>query len=130
MLKSQGIDESRTIKRVHKLHNIRNIIAHWPFGGDSDGISCDFIDKHGDTNFQKPGARDKDNLIKYSELDSYDAELSELYEKLEQLSHSATPITGLSDEMRLNIEEAISSSDNVLRYPSKLRRDDEGEPVQ
>jgi hypothetical protein len=130
VLESQGIDESRTFKRVHKFHDIRNVIAHWPFGQDENGLSCDFIDKHGDTNFLKPGTREKDNLIKYSELDAYDAELSELYEKLEHLTHSATPITGLSDEMRLNIEEVISSSDNVVRFSSKLRRDDEGEPVQ
>ena len=130
LLKSQGIDESKTIKRVHEFHDIRNLFAHWPFGGGPDGLSCDYINKHGDTNFRKPGAREKDNLIKYSELESYDADLSELYEKLERITHSAAPISGLSDEMRLRMEEAINSSDNVLRYPSKLRRDDESEAVQ
>jgi hypothetical protein len=133
VLKSQGIDESKTIKRVHELHDIRNLFAHWPFGGGSDGISCDFIDKHGDTTFRKPGNREKDNLIKYSELDSYDADLSELYEKLEHLMVLATPIppiADVSDDLRHDIEEVISSSDNVVRFPKKLRRDDEDKPVQ
>jgi hypothetical protein len=30
ILKSRGVEESKTFKRVHELHDLRNVIAHWP----------------------------------------------------------------------------------------------------
>jgi hypothetical protein len=89
-----GVDESATFKRVHKLHDLRNVLAHWPFAEEADqsGISCDFINERGDTDFRKPGTHAKDNMITYSELDRYDTEASEVYEKLEELAESAIPI--------------------------------------
>jgi hypothetical protein len=132
VLKSQDIDESNMLKRAHELHDIRNIIAHWPFSEELGeiGLWCDYIDKRGDLGFKKPRARMKDNLIEYSELDSYDADASELCEKLESLMNLVTPINDISDNLRHSIEEAIASSDNVVRFPSKLRKEDEGESEQ
>jgi hypothetical protein len=119
VLESRGIDEGKTIKRVHKFHNIRNVIAHWPFSADDSGLSCDYMDKSGDTNFEKLGTKTKDNVIEYSELDAYDAEVSELYERLDRLVGSVSPVTDMSDDLRRSIEDAISSSDNVVRLPIK-----------
>jgi hypothetical protein len=120
---SRGIDESKTFKRVHELHNLRNPIVHFPWEEDLDArLSCDYIDKHGHCGFSKPG-KSEGQSITYSEFDSYDRVASEIYDKLYKLWESAIPIT--EDELRYNIEVAISSSDNVLRFPSKPQIDDE-----
>jgi hypothetical protein len=63
-------------------------------------------------------------VITFSEFDAYDTEASELYEKLEELIGSATPIIDVDDNLRIAIEEAISSSDNVVRFPSKPQKGD------
>jgi hypothetical protein len=118
ILRNRAIDVSATLKRVHVLHDLRNIIAHWPFTEDLGGFSCDFLEKHGHGDFSKPGTRARDNLITYEEFDAYDAEASALYEKLEELLESVEPIT--DDDLRKAIvEAAISSSDNVVRFPNK-----------
>ncbi len=41
-----------------------------------------------------------------------------------ELTESSIPITEISDELRDIVEEAISSSDNVVRFPIKPRIDD------
>jgi hypothetical protein len=131
VLRSKDLDESKMLKRVHELHDIRNIIAHWPFSEDSvnAGLWTDFMDRYGHLGFKKPRAGEKDNLIEYSELDSYDADAKELYDKLDNLINLVEPIDDLSDDLLLSIEAAISSSENVLRFPSKLK-DDQGEAAQ
>jgi hypothetical protein len=55
------------------------------------------------------------NLLR---LDSYDAEMSELCERLEEL-----PIIPITEDDRAAIEEAIRSSDNVVRFPTHLRKE-------
>jgi hypothetical protein len=94
---SRGVDESKTFKRVHELHNLRNVIVHFPFEEeDKTGSLADYINKYGETVFPKLGTSAKD----YSaEFDSYDAAASELYEKLRELLDSATPITQISDDL-------------------------------
>jgi hypothetical protein len=126
ILQNRGVNESATFKRVHKLHDLRNVLAHWPFTEEIDqsGISCDFINASGNTDFHKPGTHAKDNMITYAELDRYDTEASELHEKLEELAEEATPITEPSEGLRdAMTEKAIKSSDNVLRFPV-IHRDD------
>ena len=115
------IEEWKTLKkRVHKLHNIRNILAHWPFSDNfGHGIWCDYLNEKGELDFAKPGTKAKDNIIEYSELDSYDIDASDLCEKLERLREEVTSITEFSDDQRHRIEEAISSSENVIRFPNK-----------
>jgi hypothetical protein len=70
---------------------------------------------------------DLDFFITYAEFDFYEAVVRNLQEKLDELwnSDSAFPIT--EDELRhaIEIEEVISSSDNVVRFPEKSRVDDE-----
>jgi hypothetical protein len=131
ILRDRGIDESMMFKRIHALHDLRNVFAHWPFDeelempGVDSGIYCDFINAEGDTGFHRKHKADaKINLITYAELDRYDVEASELYEKLEALVETATPIMEPSEDLRkLLIEEAIKASDNVLRFPVSLRDD-------
>lgn len=122
ILKSRGFDESKTFKRIHALHDVRNTLAHYPFDedGDRSGIYCSEFDK----------------FFRYAELDSYDAELSTLFVELEKLKHSdaATPITDLSSELQVSIERAISSSDNIVQFPigmQRPKRQDAGwEPIE
>jgi hypothetical protein len=102
----------------------KDSIAHWPFFGEADGISRDYINKQGHSEFSKPGVEGKDNLIKYAELDSYDADMSELYDKLGVLLDSAAPITSVDEELRAAIEEAIGSSSNVVRFRKRASEDD------
>jgi hypothetical protein len=128
IFKSRGIDESGTFRRVHSLQNLRNVVAHWPFDEDEGGLSCDYINKRGDVTFTKPGSWERDNLIKWVEFDSYDAEASALCGKLEELLNSATPITQISVDFQNLVEEVIRSSENVVRFPRKLRTGDNGEP--
>jgi hypothetical protein len=111
ILKRRGIDESKTFKRVHELHDLRNVIVHNPFEEELDGrLSCDFINKSGHTVFRKPGTSVYDDSITFAEFDSYDAVASELYKKLRELWESATPITEVSDELRAAMTEVIDSS--------------------
>ena len=83
------------------------------------GIWCDYLNEKGELDFAKPGAKAKDNIIEYSELDSYDIDASDLCEKLERLREDVTSITEFSDDQRRRIEEAISSSENVIRFPNR-----------
>ena len=59
-------------------------------------------------------------FISYAELDSYDAEMSVLCERLEEL-----PITPITADDRTAIEEAISSYENVLRFPTRREKTEE-----
>jgi hypothetical protein len=119
ILKNQGLNEHSLFKRVHALHDLRNVLAHWPFSEDlyQTGISCDFINGKGETTFRKPGTKAEDNAISYLQLDDYDIEASKISARLEELYESAIPIREASDEVRSAIiEEIIRSSDNVLQF--------------
>ena len=85
---------------MHELHNLRNVIVHFPFEEeDKTGSLADYINKYGETVFPKLGTSAKDYSITCAEFDSYDAVASELYEKLRELLDSATPITQISDDL-------------------------------
>jgi hypothetical protein len=127
VLKSRGIDESKTFKRVHQLYDLRNVMCHFPFDEEVEGrLDCDYITKYGETVFpKKPGTSEKDYFITYAEFDFYHAIAMELYDKLYKLWDSAIPITEDELQHTIEIEKAISSSDNVVRFPEKPRVDDE-----
>jgi hypothetical protein len=69
VLESRGIDESKTFKRIHAFHDLRNVFAHWPFEEDEcgEGLWCDYVDKHEELTFSRPGTRTKDRSIKFAE---------------------------------------------------------------
>jgi hypothetical protein len=124
ILKSRGVDESKMFKQLHKLHDLRNIIVHNPFDEETDSsLRCDYINKYGGTSFAKKLKTSGDDSITYAEFDFYDAVAREVYDKLYKLWESAIPVT--EDELRYAIEEAINSSDNVVRFPEKPDLDDE-----
>jgi hypothetical protein len=113
------VEEWKTLKsRINKIHDVRNIVAHWPWSDAGSGMWCDYLDKKGHTDFEIPKAKTRDRVIEYSQLDSYDIEASDLYERLERLTHAVMPITDYSDDLRRKIEETISSSGNIIRFPS------------
>jgi hypothetical protein len=74
---------------------------------------------------KKLGTWEEDYCITFAEFDHYDAVASDLYEKLQELMDSATPITKDELQHTIEIEKAISSSDNVVRFPEKPRIDNE-----
>jgi DNA end-binding protein Ku len=113
ILKSRGVDESETFKRVHQLHDIRNPIVHFPFDRWDGRLEWDTVFP------TKIGTWDEDYFITCAEFNFYDAVASELYEKLQELQDSATPVT------EYELQKAISSSDNVVRFPRKPEVDDE-----
>ena len=121
ILKNRGIDESKMFKRLHQLHDLRNVLCHFPFEQGEDRLTCE-------TAFsKKPAISERDDEITYAEFDFYDALASDLYEKLQDLLDSAYPITDyeLQRTMAVEIEKAISASDNVLRFPEKPQLDDD-----
>jgi len=71
--------------------------------------------------------RRPDNSITFAEFDLYHAVAMELYHKLDDLPTSAQlfPVEPSDLETWRTIEEAISSSDNVVRFPEKPQIDDE-----
>src|SRR5262249_41049491 len=125
MLKQRGFDESKMFKRLHQLHDVRNVMCHFPFEESNENcLECDYINKYGETVFPKnPGTSEKGCVITYTEFDLYDAVARDLQEKLDELRGSVEPIT--VDEFRhaIEIEKAISSSGNVLRFPEKPQKD-------
>jgi hypothetical protein len=127
ILKNRGVDESKMFKRLHQLHDLRNVICHFPFEEcPGDFLECDYINKYGETVFpKKPGTSEKGYSITFSEFDLYHAIAMELYDKLYKMWDSAIPVT--EDELRhaIEIEQAINSSDNVVRFPEKPQVDDE-----
>jgi len=129
ILKERGFDESKMFKRLHQLHNLRNVIAHYPFeqAGD-DRLEFDYINKHYGTAFSKsPATSEPDRSITFAEFDLYHAFATELHNKLHDLLYSEDlfPVKPSDLETWRTMEEAISSSDNVVRFPEKPQIDDE-----
>jgi hypothetical protein len=90
ILKRRDVDASKMFKRLHQLHDLRNVITHFPFEEDANGLSCDYINKYGGTIFSKKPATSEDNYwITYAEFDFYDAVATELYNKLQELWETA-----------------------------------------
>jgi hypothetical protein len=127
-LKSQGIDVRKDIKKVQELHDIRNIIAHWPFCAENDGLFVDYVHKNGSLDLpprrktiSNPygGLPFHNNIIAYSKFDEYDREAAELNKLFEELIFLVKPITDADSNLRIALEDAILSSDNVIHFPKQ-----------
>jgi hypothetical protein len=125
ILKRRGAEESKMFKRLHQLHNLRNVLCHYPFEEGKDRVTYDYLNKEGTVFSKSPATSELDDTITYTEFDFYDALASDLYEKLQELLDAAYPITEDELQHAIAIENAISSSDNVLRFPEKPQVDDE-----
>jgi hypothetical protein len=68
-------------------------------------------------NFRTP--RGNSLRIKYSEFDSYDAEAFELWNALEKLQ--CEPIVEVEGTLAIDIDAAIRSSENVVRFAPKKK---------
>jgi hypothetical protein len=77
--------------------------------------------------FPKPKTKNRDNLIKFADFDCYDVQMSEIYEKFGKFS-VFTPFADVEEDkdLQIAIEEAISTSENVVRFPNKLPKREEG----
>jgi hypothetical protein len=115
-------------KRVHELHNIRNIIAHSPFdpaefSREDDGVDFDYISPTGDS--QVPNSIwYLDMRITYSKFDEYDALVNALCQALQTLHDSIEPISDITRELGADIAEIIAASENVIPFPTRLDRND------
>jgi hypothetical protein len=99
ILKNRGIDESKMFKRLHQLHDLRNVLCHFPFEKGEDRLTCE-------TAFsKKPAISERDDEITYAEFDFYDALASDLYEKLQDLlvRHIQLPIMNCNALWRLRL---------------------------
>ena len=95
---------------MHELFDLRNVICHFPLEEEFEGeLHCDYLNKYGSNVFKILGKSEKDNSITYEELDYIDAIARQLYERLMELAHSATPVTEVSDELRDAMKEVGSS---------------------
>jgi hypothetical protein len=120
-LAAQGSDQRETLRKIHSLHDMRNAIVHSSFCEDDDGILFEYVDKFGELRLpNRPKSSSDlfpDTLIKYSEFDRCDAEGYRINKILDQLLSSLTPVTEVDDDLASRIEEAIKSSNNVIRFP-------------
>jgi hypothetical protein len=112
ILERRDIDVSETFKRLHQLHDLRNVIVHHPFEEeDKNRLSCDYGNQYGDSEFsKKPATSGYDHSITYAEFDLYDAAASEVYAKLDELLSSDAVIPTTEDELQhaIKVEEAIA----------------------
>jgi len=47
ILKRRGAEESKMFKRLHQLHNLRNVLCHYPFEEGKDRVTYDYLNKEG-----------------------------------------------------------------------------------
>lgn len=129
-LKDQGIDKHReALKRLHKLTDIRNVVAHFAFGPEiipgDEGIFFDYVNKSGELKFahKRAEANDSSTRITYSEFDAYDTEAREILDTLESMHGSFDPIVDISENMAHDISAILGSSDNIILLSDHILKD-------
>ena len=77
----------------------------------------DYVTKRGELRLPHPGG---DTLITYSDFDFFDDEAAKLDGYVsENLEGRLTPITELSDSLRVEIADIISPTENVIPFPRR-----------
>ena len=130
-LEDQGADHHKDVlEQVHRLADIRNVIAHSPFGPveepGEEGIDFNYVNSSGDVKLPHRKKRDfyyYDMRITYAEFDSYDATAYKLFVDLQKIQESLTPICDVKGDLARDIAEIIASSDNVIVFPKKTPRE-------
>jgi hypothetical protein len=129
-LKDQDVpqidDIDKTLKGVHKLADIRNIIAHFSFGPQigGEGIFSDYVRQDAEVRFPdviKIHAEESDTTIPHSLFDYYDAVARKLSDALRSMQGSFTPIADVSQELARDIAEIVAASDNIILFPERPR---------
>src|SRR6266700_266780 len=118
-LKHQGIKPDKAFDQIHKLHNVRNVIAHRVFGTEHDGIEFDYVDKSGKlAHSELETSKGFLNVsISFAQFDSYDEQLARLEEQLEKMFDSFAAIAEIDADLAQNLDNVIEGSENVIRFP-------------
>ena len=119
-LKHQGVKPDKAFDQIHKLHNVRNVIAHRVFATEHDGIEFDYVDKSGKLAHSELETS-KGFLsvsISFAKFDSYDEQLARLEEQLEKMFDSFASIAEIDTDLAQNLENVIEGSENVIRFPT------------
>ncbi len=132
--KSQGIDHNKTLKKVHELANLRNVIAHSFFDPsmEGDGIVFSYFDSSkvkseeeqdaelfNASNIKTEEEEEADltfRFISYVKLDEYYSQATKLSEVLSGI-HCEPVNPGL--KIIRDISEIIASADNVIPFRPK-----------
>jgi len=125
--KHMGVDDNDNkviCKTLHKLHDVRNLLAHNRFRPHyrelGDGLEFEYVDSSGKTEHQKfkTSSEEAVNFMPYSQLDSYDEEMFEMDKKLSEILDSLRPITEASADLARDIAMITEGSENVIRFPT------------
>jgi hypothetical protein len=130
-LKHQKIDVKEVMSMIHHLHDVRNFLAHSRFVPDygnlghdaGEGIEFEYVSssgklEHRDFPVPPDSFASFGSFLPYSKLDSYDAKMVEIENKLKKISDTLSPITDVSADMARDIEMIIEGSENVFRFPT------------
>jgi hypothetical protein len=123
--KHQGVrDHLPVLGQVHKLADVRNVIAHGSFYDEPDYggiIFDDYVHKTGE--LRLPHKRksvsddiDENRLITFAEFDKYDEEAAAIYDYLCNLDGFLIPITDFPVTLQNEINEVLRSG-NVIPFP-------------
>jgi hypothetical protein len=80
-MEQQGLQDSAVavVNKIHKLHDIRNMLAHSQFTISGEGIEFGYSGKQpGSEKFEAKEKTYLGHFISYSQLDSYEKEMSHI----------------------------------------------------
>jgi hypothetical protein len=129
-LKHQRIEQHKEIlRRVHKLHDIRNVIAHSSFYDEPlQGVIFDsYFSRSGERRLPhkpkgEPDVGDDNRVITYAEFDAFDDEAAAIFNYLQnQIEGTLTPITHLDDSLESEITDVVAGASNVIPFPRSPR---------
>jgi hypothetical protein len=116
-MESKGIKDSKgVIKKIHKLHDTRNVIAHRQFFPFDDGIEFERVTHAGKLD---------SHFYSYSRLKSYVKEISEIEDELVRIGALLSPVTDEAEDFACDVEKIIEQSTNIIRLPSRSENSEE-----
>jgi hypothetical protein len=123
-MERQGIRGSKVVKKIHELHDIRNLLAHNQFFPSDDGIQFEYVrrGKFGHPKFEAKVTTFLGNFISYSQLNSYSKDMSHIEDELIRIGASLTPITGENEDFARDVEKIIEASSNIRQFPRRPKK--------
>jgi len=128
-LKRQGIESAdldAALKELHKLHDVRNAIAHTAFGEEEDGVEFDYVNDSG--RLVLPLRRDKpdeaaywDTRITFEQFDDWHERMIWMWKVLGEAHGSCRPLRDDEETLTGDIREIV---DNVIPFPRRKKEDD------
>lgn len=100
------------------MHDFRNLLAHAQFSPSDDGIEFDYVAPRGKPGHPKFEAKETtylSNFVSYSQLDSYEKEMSHIEDELIRIGVALSPITE-TDKFARDVEKIIEESANIVRF--------------